>query len=56
MMTDMIISKKWYEEVLATGKVEMLEPYEFEEDGYTYVEIYTNREEFDKVSEELGWL
>ena len=55
-MTDMIISKEWYEEVLATGAVEMFDPYEFEENGRIYMEIYTDREQFDKISEELGWL
>lgn len=53
-MTSIIISEAWYNEI--KDLVETKDPYFFEEDGRKKVELDVNEVEFDRVSEQLGWM
>lgn len=53
-MTSIIISQAWYEDIL--NKVQMQDPYFFDEHGWSKVEVDVDEAEFHRVSEELGWI
>lgn len=53
-MMSIIISQAWYEDIL--GKVQMVDPYFFDEHGWGKVEVDVDEKEFNRVSMELGWI
>ena len=53
-MTNITVNKAWYEEI--KERIETVNPYYYTENNREYVEFDTNEEEFNKVSEELGWM
>ena len=56
IMTSYTIRVEWYDEVKASGLVEMVDPYFYEENNREMVEVDVDEEQFIKVSRELGWM
>lgn len=53
-MINVTINKSWYQELL--GRVPMMNPYFYIEDGASKVEVDVHEETFNMVSKELGWM
>ena len=53
-MMSIIISQAWYKDIM--DRVQMENPYFFNEHGWDKVEVDVNEEEFNRVSMELGWI
>lgn len=53
-MTSVTIRKEWYDELL--GRVLMVNPYFYVENGVNKVEVDVFEPHFDMVSKELGWM
>lgn len=53
-MTNVTIRKEWYDDLL--GRVLMINPYFYTENGVSKVEVDVFEPHFDMVSKELGWM
>ena len=53
-MTTITISKAWYEDVCEA--IAMVDPYFYTEDGVEKVEVDVDESEFNRISEDLGWI
>lgn len=54
MMISVAISKAWYEDIM--DDVMMEDPYFYNENGWEKVEVDVDEEEFNRISEERGWM
>ena len=53
-MTTITISKAWYEDVC--DAITMVDPYFYTEDGVEMVEVDVDESEFNRISEDCGWI
>lgn len=53
-MTTITISKAWYEDVCEA--IAMADPYFYTEDGVEMVEVDVDESEFNRISEDFGWI
>lgn len=54
MMITVAISKAWYEDIM--DYVTMKDPYFYDEAGWAKVEVDVDETEFNRISEERGWV
>lgn len=54
MMITVAISKAWYEDI--EHSVAMKDPYFYNEAGWEKVEVDVDEQEFNRISEEKGWI
>ena len=52
--TTITISKAWYEDVCEA--ITMVDPYFYTENGVEMVEVDVDESEFNRISEDLGWI
>lgn len=56
MMITVATNEAWFNEIYESGRVEMRNFFFYEENDRKYVEYDVNEEQFNEVSEELGWM